>query len=279
MIKTTARNEVGIAPPTRPKENTMRARNRKTDLEQVKQIAKVMVYLPIKETELSPVVVKHPYTDTGITMIEATAPGPDQDTSKGPSRIINLLEDQEGQEIWMKALEKEIDSMTDPITIIGRITKSYRGAFLKTVREDLSVEDLSKALRMVWMSVENPGRNPSFTKQSWVSTFRRCEPAFLMEPSELQALNQLPDLIEIYRGIWWEGKGNPVDGAIKGLSWTTDKAIAEFFAYRFQGKNPARQGRVYRAYIPKSGVLAYFDGRNEKEVVVDPKQLQDIREI
>ena len=84
----------------------MRARNRKTDLEQVKQIAKVMVYLPIKETELSPVVVKHPYTDTGITMIEATAPGPDQDTSKGPSRIINLLEDQEGQEIWMKALEE-----------------------------------------------------------------------------------------------------------------------------------------------------------------------------
>ena len=178
----------------------MRTRNRKTDFEQVKMIAKVMVYLPIEETELSPAVVKHPYTDSGITMIETTGPG--------PSRIINLLEDQEGQERWMKALEAEIDSMTDPITILGRITKSYHGAFLKTVREDLSVEDLSKALRMVWISVENPGRNPSFTKQSWVSTFRRCEPAFLMEPSELQTLSQLPDLIEVYRGIWWEGKGN-----------------------------------------------------------------------
>ena len=249
----------------------MRTRNRKTDFEQVKMIAKVMVYLPIEETELSPAVVKHPYTDSGITMIETTGPG--------PSRIINLLEDQEGQERWMKALEEQIDSITDPITILGRITKSYRGAFLKTVREDLSVEDLSKALRMVWMSVEKPGRNPSFTKQSWVSTFRRCEPAFLMEPSELQTLSQLPDLIEVYRGIWWEGKGNPVDGAIKGLSWTTDRAVAEFFAYRFQGKNPARQGRVYQAYIPKSGVLAYLDGRNEKEVVVDPKQLQNIQEI
>ena len=184
----------------RPKESIMRTRNRKTDFEKVKMIAKVMVYLPIEETELSPAVVKHPYTDSGITMIETTGPG--------PSRIINLLEDQEGQERWMKALEAEIDSMTDPITILGRITKSYHGAFLETVREDLSVEDLSKALRMVWISVENPGRNPSFTKQSWVSTFRRCEPAFLMEPSELQTLSQLPDLIEVYRGIWWEGKGN-----------------------------------------------------------------------
>ena len=99
----------------------MRTRNRKTDFEQVKMIAKVMVYLPIEETELSPAVVKHPYTDSGITMIETTGPG--------PSRIINLLEDQEGQERWMKALEEQIDSITDPITILGRITKSYRGAF------------------------------------------------------------------------------------------------------------------------------------------------------
>ena len=105
----------------RPKESTMRTRNRKTDFEQVKMIAKVMVYLPIEETELSPAVVKHPYTDSGITMIETTGPG--------PSRIINLLEDQEGQERWMKALEEQIDSITNPITILGRITKSYRGAF------------------------------------------------------------------------------------------------------------------------------------------------------
>ena len=46
---------------------------------------------------------------------------------------------------------------------------------------------------------------------------------------------------------------------------------AEWFANRFKGK-----GKVYRAKIRKEDILAVFLGRNESEVIVDPKNLKEI---
>lgn len=36
---------------------------------------------------------------------------------------------------------------------------------------------------------------------------------------------------------------------------------------------------MYRAYINKENVLAYFTGRSEEEIVADYKNLQDIKLI
>lgn len=60
---------------------------------------------------------------------------------------------------------------------------------------------------------------------------------------------------------------------VKALSWTLDRSIAEWFATRFD-----EDGTVYQAQIDKSHIYAYFDGRNESEVIVDPKYLMDITE-
>jgi len=61
-----------------------------------------------------------------------------------------------------------------------------------------------------------------------------------------------------------------------GLSWTFNPRKADWFAHRLNKKNT---GRVYRAHIPKEGVLGIFLGRNEDEVVVDPKLLYDLEEF
>ena len=59
----------------------------------------------------------------------------------------------------------------------------------------------------------------------------------------------------------------------KALSWTLDRSVAEWFSTRF-----SEDGTVYQAQIDKSHIYAYFDGRNESEVIVDPKYLMDITE-
>ena len=38
------------------------------------------------------------------------------------------------------------------------------------------------------------------------------------------------------------------------------------------------EGTVYEAQISKEHILAFFNGRNESEVVVDPKYLEQIME-
>ena len=49
---------------------------------------------------------------------------------------------------------------------------------------------------------------------------------------------------------------------------------AEWFANRFGEED----GTVYEAEIEKAHILAYFNRRNESEVIVDPKHLIDIEE-
>ncbi len=62
-------------------------------------------------------------------------------------------------------------------------------------------------------------------------------------------------------------------GAPRGVCWTTDPAIARFFAYRF-----GTTGRpIFSATVPPHGVLGIFFGRNESEVVVNPRTLRGLR--
>ena len=62
---------------------------------------------------------------------------------------------------------------------------------------------------------------------------------------------------------------------MKALSWTTSKKTAEWFSNRFQQGD----GVVYSATIDKKYVYAYFGGRNEDEVIVDPAKLEDLKEL
>jgi hypothetical protein len=49
------------------------------------------------------------------------------------------------------------------------------------------------------------------------------------------------------------------------MSWTLDERRANWFAERFAFDAP---GVVLRAEIPKGAVVAYLDGRSERELVV-----------
>ena len=89
-----------------------------------------------------------------------------------------------------------------------------------------------------------------------------------MDAEELRQLQALEDPVTVYRGVTPHNARN-----IRALSWTLDRDTAEWFAHRF-----GEDGTVYEAQIAKAHILAVFLGRNEWEVVVDPKYLEQVQE-
>ena len=83
------------------------------------------------------------------------------------------------------------------------------------------------------------------------------------------AFAALPDVIYVYRGVY-----SQTGEAIRALSWTLDYDTAKFFALRWC--DAGDRGYIYEATIAKEHVFAYFDGADEKEVVLDPRFLQDV---
>ena len=96
------------------------------------------------------------------------------------------------------------------------------------------------------------------------SAIARVELCDFLEPEERAFYSELPSLIAIWRGC--------ERGRERGLSWTTNRTVAEGFA---QGKrcinaNPT----LVSAAIPKQHIFGVFLDRDEWEVTVDPRRLR-----
>jgi hypothetical protein len=82
--------------------------------------------------------------------------------------------------------------------------------------------------------------------------------------------DSLPELIEVWRGADRR--------TLRNFPWTTDPAVAEFFAVHRRGwpfPNPV----IGRAFIKKSDVFAAIngkDGRGEQEIILDPRRLRKL---
>ncbi len=94
--------------------------------------------------------------------------------------------------------------------------------------------------------------------------FRSVDPKLLMNEEEYALFQGLDDVVTIYRGVTPYNAEN-----VDALSWTLDQKTAEWFAHRF-----GEEGTVYKAQIEKAHIYAVFTGRNELEVIIDPKQVQ-----
>jgi hypothetical protein len=113
-------------------------------------------------------------------------------------------------------------------------------------------------LGSIWTDTENQWQNLEQWKE--LLSVNRSSRHYLMDESEVQLLNSLPELVTIYRGCV---KGLNEDG----LSWTLDKAKAEFFANRF-----SKGGIILEREIPKSDIIAVLAGRGESEVICEVKK-------
>jgi hypothetical protein len=96
----------------------------------------------------------------------------------------------------------------------------------------LDRESFFKALGSFWCCSDRIWEHKDELSQILVNASRQ-ELDLMMEPDELSALAKMPKTIKIYRGCYENNQD--------GLSWTTDKAIAERFTllHRYSRPNEA----------------------------------------
>ncbi|MCM1364513.1 MAG: hypothetical protein NC215_05995 [Ruminococcus sp.] len=229
---------------------------KQTDMLCIKELARTFLTLDIETTPHSPIIVKHPFTDTGFVGFK------DKDY---PS---NLLEDENALLRWREQMKSFINKCDSPHHIFMLLTKAYRMVFLKYAEPYMSQKDFSEILSDVWTETEAPHNDPNFTTAEFVRLFRQADPSCLMDEDEYEQFQGLDDTLTVYRGVTSYNADN-----VKALSWTLNPDTAEWFANRFD-----EDGTVYEAQIEKAHIYALFNGRNESEIVVDPKYLMDITE-
>lgn len=227
-----------------------------TDLPSIKELAQTFLKTDIKTTSFSPVIVTHPFTDTGFVYF------------KGYRKPENLLENDNALLRWHDEVKKQISKSDSADRIFSLLTKPYRLVFLKYAEPYLSRKDFSEILSDVWIQIEAPHNDPNFSTSDLVKLFKKADPAFLMEDDEYEHFREFENMITVYRGVTPHNEDN-----LKGLSWTLNPETAEWFAKRF-----GDDGTVYEAQIDKSHIYAYFSRRNESEVIVDPRYLTGITE-
>lgn len=103
------------------------------------------------------------------------------------------------------------------------------------------------------------------------SLFLEISSKLMMDKSEKEKYSELQDEITIYRG------GNKVEGEDSnfGLSWTYNRGVAEFFAFRGR-THSIEDGRLFSVTIPKEKIHAIFLDRNEDEVIYFCKEEDEV---
>ncbi len=230
----------------------------KTNLEKVKEVANVFLLMDVQSNSAFKAITCHPFTSTTIVPIY------DEDKMS----LVDITESEENLRAWQNQVRDKIQSAESLQRLFMLINKPYALVFLKYSMPFLSRDDFTELLADSWMRSENPNQDRNVSRKEFVAMFSQADKSKLMTKEEKEVYDNLDERVTIYRGVTPENEKN-----IRALSWTLEYDKAEWFANRFSSN-----GTVYQAEIDKNHILAFFNGRNESEVVVNPKYLQDIKE-
>lgn len=161
-----------------------------------------------------------------------------------------------------------IENATSAMGVFYHIDKSYRIAFLHHVEKFLSRADVAEMLGATWVDGEGILESENCNNARIIKLFKRADKKLLMSKEDYQVFVNLPAEFTVYRGV------SPF-GSPTGLSWTLSSETAEWFAKRFDSS--FRKGYVFEATAKKEDVLAYFNDRNEQEIVIDRKKLENVK--
>ncbi len=209
-----------------------RTRPTETDLKKLKALSHSLLELDIQTTKMSPLVVKHLFTNSGIVGLRK---------EDGNIAVTDLTSDPAALRVWREQCRRLIDGAEKPFELFLMITKPYKLGFLKYAAPFLSEHDTALFLPQAWTTTESPNSDPNLSKRELLSLFRSADPQKLMDEEEYELFRSLEDVVTVYRGVTPYNAKN-----VKALSWTLNRDTAEWFAYRY-----GEQGTVYEAQIPK----------------------------
>lgn len=222
---------------------------KKTNIEKLKEILYLFLMMDVEETEFSPLVVLHPIFESGVAC-------------NGEGNMVNILE-AEGLEEIRNQTKKRIDKCKSASQCMLIMRKSYYLTFLKFTKEYMSSEDFSKLLRDAWIASEAPNQDVNVSQKTVLRWFKEATKELLMRNEDFSVYSKLPEQLTIYRGIGSKSRKN-------GISWTLDKDKAIWFAKRFSSN-----GYVLQGIAEKKDVLAFFNDRNEKEIIISPQKIKE----
>lgn len=223
---------------------------KQTDISKVREMAKKLLdIVDITPNEKFPFICCHPYTSTTVVY-----------TQKGT--FCDLTKPEDFSE-WRDGVFKQIDKCDTVIDFLLIINKPWYLAFLKFSKRYMSKEDFSKAFGEAWVRQENPNGDINVNRKTLVAWFKQAEKKTLMNKSDYKKWRSFDAGLVVYRGV-------VVDGNPKGLSWTTSREQAEWFAHRYDISSVGKTGYLERLVVTdKNSILAYFSTVDEEEVIVD----------
>lgn len=228
-----------------------------TNMQEVKCVAKWLLFTDVHTTEYSSMIVHHPFASSGFMILPGT------------NEILDITASVESREKWRDYLGKKIDEAKSAYEIFLMLNKTYALTFIKYAKDGLSAAEFSAILADAWIKAEAPNMDVNVRKTELVGLFNQADKQSLMTESEQKRFADLTETVTVYRGVTSYNAKN-----VRALSWTLDRSKAEWFAHRF-----GEDGKVYQAQINKADILAIFTSRNESEVVLNPRKLQQLKAV
>ena len=230
---------------------------KETNLEKIKEQAILFLYLePVRDKKYG-FIVHHPFFQYSAAYDEIS------------QSMFDIFEDNEKYNNKVKKIKNKILSVNSVEDILLLMSKPYQLTFFKFINQYLSKDDFSKILISIWIKIEMPQYDENVSLKKVIKWFKKADRETMMTERDIELFNNLPEKITIYRGVCNKKDKN-------GISWTTNKNVATWFAKRFQ-KTPF----IYETKINKEDILAYTNSRNENEAIIDIFKLEKekIKEI
>lgn len=148
---------------------------------------------------------------------------------------------------------------------LSAINKGNRFDYLNWLHKGnlITDQECANAVYSIWTMQERFYRC-GMSKEKLIKMIKLAEKSLLLQ-SDIYDLSD-NNTVTIYRGV----KVNNY----RGLSWTVDKSVAEWFARRFG--HDGDKCYVFTGTINKKDIIALFSSRNEKEVVCDYRKIKNI---
>ncbi len=133
------------------------------------------------------------------------------------------------------------------------------------LEHQISGTELAKGIVATWVTAEWPAQQIEI--ESWSIIFGMVieHDEFLTDDGKVLKYDELPESITLYRGA--------IPEFAFGMSWTTDRTQADWFAHRLEPNRSGLVGKVYTITIPREFVIGRFSERREQEYVVDVTRL------
>lgn len=225
----------------------------KTDIKKVREASKLLFDVvdptPACE-ELGSLFLCHPYTNSSFVAIR----------DDGQMKMVEIYNNKENYLKWRDNIFEKIDSLKPNEILHLLINNPWYLTWLKFVKPYLSLEDFSELLGKIWVNQENPNCDCNVPIKEAIRWFNEANKQKLMNSNDYEIYLNLPDEIEVYRGV-------SVGRNKNGLSYTMNREKAEWFQKRFETDN--KKGYLIHAIVKKKDVLAYFNTRDEDELVIN----------